>query len=239
MNKSKNHGMARAGYSFPSVALGMLVLCLAASPAQANSVAVSFNAGAATDYVFRGVSQTDENPLIFAGADISADGFYAGLWTGNVDYADGTDAEVDLYGGWGYEADGWSFNLGGIYYFYPGQPKGADYDYFEAKLAGSARLGPVTLGAALYYSPDFFGAEDEATYAEVNAAYSFAEAWTASGAAGHQSVSSNADYSTWNLGLSWAATDVVTFDLRYHDTDAHNLGVLYEDRLVASLKTVF
>ena len=63
------------------------------------------------------------------------------------------------------------------------QPAGADYDYAEFKAAASRAFGPVTLGAAVYWSPDFFGADEEATYVEANAAFSPAAKWTVSGAA--------------------------------------------------------
>ncbi|MBS3695820.1 hypothetical protein KGD90_31985, partial [Rhodococcus qingshengii] len=50
---------------------------------------------------------------------------------------------------------------GVVGYLYPGQPEGADYDYVGLKAAASRAVGHATLGAAVYYSPDFFGAAED------------------------------------------------------------------------------
>ncbi len=202
----------------------------------------AFNAAVGSDYVFRGVSQTEEDPAVSAGVDLTAGSFYAGGWASNVSFVgdDDTDAEVDLYGGFRSETAGWNLDLGVVGYLYTSQPDGADYDYAEVKLAASRAVGPATVGAAVYYSPDFFGAsEDEATYVEANAAFSPAAKWTVSGALGRQFVSSDFDYTTWNVGAAYALTDNLAVDVRYHDTDEHAFGEVYGARAVASLKAVF
>lgn len=95
----------------------------------------------------------------------------------------------------------------------------------------------MTLGAVVYWSPDFFGVDEEATYVEANAAFSPADKWTVSGAVGHQALDVNADYATWNAGVAYAFSDNVAIDLRYHDTDV--TGSLSDDRVVAALKFLF
>ncbi len=145
---------------------------------EARAQDVSANVAVTSDYVFRGVSQTQEKPAISAGVDLTNEGFYAGAWASNVDFGDSTDAEVDLYAGYRPEVAGYALDVGVVGYLYPGQPEGADYDYVELKAAASRAVGPATLGAAVYYSPDFFGAaEDQATYAEINGAVRPADKW--------------------------------------------------------------
>ena len=203
---------------------------------------IAWNVAATTDYVFRGVSQTEEDSAISGGVDLTYGAFYAGAWASNVSYAgdDETNAEVDLYGGFRTEAAGWALDIGAVGYLYTNQPDSADYDYVELKLAASRAIGPATIGAAVYYSPDFFGAaEDEATYVEANAAFSPADKWTINGAVGHQWVSSDFDYNTWNVGAAYQLTDTLALDLRYHDTDEHDFGAVYDSRAVASLKATF
>lgn len=201
----------------------------------------SFNVGASTDYVFRGVSQTDEEPQIFGGADVSAGMFYAGVWASNVDFLDSTDAEVDVYAGVKPTLGAVSADLGVIYYGYVNSPSGSDYAYWEFKAAGSVAAGPATVGLAAYYSPDFFGAVDEALYYEVNAALPIGESpFTVSGALGRQELEGPGDYTTWNLGVGYALTDNVGFDLRYWDTaDAGSFGPYYEPRVVLGVKASF
>ena len=138
---------------------GLIVLgALAAAPALAQEPpSVAFNVGAATEYVFRGVSQTDEDPAIQGGVDVGMGMFYAGAWASNVDFFDSTDFEFDFYAGVKPTVGAVTLDLGVIYYGYADQPSGADYDYWEGKVAASVPAGPATLGVAVYYSPEFFG----------------------------------------------------------------------------------
>ncbi len=215
----------------------MAVLLTAGAASAQETPEVAWNLGVTSDYVFRGYSQTSEDPAIFGGVDLTAGSFYAGAWASQVDFGDDTDAEVDLYGGYHTEIAGFAVAIGGVGYLYVSQPAGADYDYAELKVAASRAIGPVTLGAAAYWSPDFFGADEEAAYVEASASFSPAAQWTVSGAVGHQSLDVNADYATWNAGVAYALTDHVVIDARYFDTDVD--GPLSDDRAVATLKFLF
>ena len=213
-----------------------LALC---RPAEAQDI--SANIGVSSDYVFRGVSQTEGDPAIAAGLDLTHGVFYAGAWASNVSYAgdDETTFEGDLYAGVRPTLGGFDLDLGAIAYFYD-DPSAFGYDYVEFKAAASRAVGPATLGAAVFWSPDFFGAtEDEATYVEANASFAPADRWTVSGAVGRQVLSSDFDYTTWNLGAAYAVTETLALDVRYHDTDEHEFGEVYESRVVASLKAIF
>ncbi|HEY9216469.1 MAG TPA: TorF family putative porin [Phenylobacterium sp.] len=207
-----------------------------------SGVEVSFNAGAATDYVFRGISQTDENPQFFGGADLTTGIFYAGVWASNVDFGDDTDAEVDLYAGVKPTVGAVSLDLGAIYYGYVNEPGGADWAYWEFKAAASIPAGPATIGGAIFYSPDYTGAgTDEGIYYEINGAVPLMDKLTLSGAFGHQDVEiccglGDANYNTWNVGVGYAIDEHVGFDLRYWDTDEDFLGDLGEERVVLGMK---
>lgn len=201
---------------------------------------VSFNVGVASDYVFRGASQTDEEPQLFGGVDLSADIFYAGVWASNVDFGDGTSAEIDVYAGVKPTAGPVSLDFGVLYYGYVDD--NGDWAQWEFKAAGSVEAGPVTLGAAAYYSPDYTGTNtDTGLYVEANAAFSPAEKWTINGAIGQQSwdLESGGDdsYTTWNVGVAYAINDNFAVDLRWHDTDYE--GDLYDGRAVIALKAAF
>jgi uncharacterized protein (TIGR02001 family) len=220
-------------------AIAAAFLTATASAASAQDVDIAFNAAVSTDYVFRGVSQTLEDPALSAGVDLTAGSFYVGAWASNVDFGDDTDLEVDLYGGYRTEAGGWALDFGVVGYLYGNAPGGADYDYVEFKAAASRAIGPATVGAVVFYSPDFFGAADEeAWYWEGNLAFTPAERWTVSGAVGVQTLDVSDDYTTWNLGAAYAATDNLILDVRYFDTDIDGLPIA-EERVVATVKAVF
>lgn len=222
--------------------LAAAALVPAAAYAQDKPVSFAFNAGAASDYVFRGISQTDEKAQVFGGADATFAGGkgYAGVWASNVDFNNGTNAEVDVYGGFKPTAGPVTFDLGVIYYGYIGSPSGSHQPYVEFKGAASVPAGPLTLGAAVYYSDEFFGKTGKATYYEVNAAYAIPDSkFSLSGALGHQKVVGPLDYSTWNIGATAALTDHLSADLRYWDTDEHGFGKIYGSRVVIGLKATF
>jgi len=214
-------------------------LAIAGPAAAQDAPSFDFNLGVASDYVFRGVSQTDEDPQVFGGADVAVGQVYAGVWASNVDFGDSTDAEFDLYAGFKPTLGLVSLDLGVLYYGYVDQPSGADLDYFEFKAAGSIPLGPATVGAAAYYSPDYYAGVDHALYYEVNGSFSPTEKLSFSAALGRQQVSGSGDYTTWNVGAGYALTDHLSLDLRYHDTDEHDLGKIYGSRAVVSLKAAF
>lgn len=228
-----------------AAAAGTALLALAganqAAAAERPRLDLSANVGASTDYVFRGVSQTNEDPQLFGGLDAAVGSIgYAGAWLSNVDFGDSTDFEFDLYAGIRPNAGPVTLDLGVIYYGYADQPGSADYDYWEGKLAASIPAGPAAFGAAVYYSPDFFGSTDEAVYYEANASAAIPNSrFTLSGAVGRQWVEGPGDYTTWNLGLGYAVTDHLGLDLRYHDTDEHRLGDVYDSRLVGGLKLTY
>lgn len=223
-------------------AAGVLTLSAGAASAQdapQKPFTLSYNVGVASDYVFRGVSQTQEDPQVFGGVDLAAGKFYAGTWASNVDFGDKTDAEIDLYAGYKPTLGAASLDLGVIYYGYAGAPKGADYGNVEFKAAGSIPAGKGALGAAVFYSPDSFGAADEAVYYELNGSYPVIDKLSVSAAVGRQTYKGSGDYTTWNVGAAYALNSTLTLDLRYHDTDEHSFGKIYGSRAVISLKAAF
>lgn len=133
----------------------------------------SANVALTTEYRFRGISQSDESAAIQGGFDIGHEsGFYAGTWASSVDFDsnDGYDGslELDVYAGFSADInDDWSWDIGGLYYAYPGDD-GDDGDFFE--VYGSISWKDLSVGVA--YSDDYYAETDEATY--ISADYSFA-----------------------------------------------------------------
>lgn len=216
------------------VCVSMLALALAAGSAQAQTQPeVSFNIGVTSDYVFRGFSQTNEEPAIQGGVDASFGSFYAGAWASTVDFGDDTDAELDIYGGYLFDVAGFDFDVGVIGYHYVGAPNFTDYDLVEFKATVARSIDRVSFGAGVYYSPDFFGADEQATYVEGNLGFAVTDRFSVSGAYGKQYLDVSDDYSTWNVGGELALTNSLSLDVRYHDTDVD--GPLSEGRVTATL----
>ena len=104
------------------------VLLLAGMPTMATA---GISAGADSDYLFRGVSQTDGSMSAWAGYQhqFGDSGFMAGAWVGQVDLADGSDLETDLYAGW--SNGDWA--VGYIDYSYNGDADLDGSEFFVSK----------------------------------------------------------------------------------------------------------
>ena len=223
-------------------AAGALAMAGAAQAQEDSGVSLSFNLGVATDYVYRGISQTNEDPQISGGVDAEIGSIgYVGVWASNVDFGTSTDAEVDVYAGIKPTLGAVSLDIGVIYYGYVDSPSGSDEAFWEGKVAASVPAGAGTLGAEFYYSPDFYGGTGDATYLEVNGSMPLGDSkFSVSGALGRQWVDVGTDYTTWNAGVSYALTDNFGLDLRYSGTtESSALGPLADDRVVLSLSAAF
>ena len=209
-----------------------------ATPQERAAPEVAFNAGVASDYVFRGFSKTDEGPQVFAGVDAYSGALYAGAWASNVRLGGEHRLELDLYAGWRPEAAGFTLDLGAIYYAYPGEAAEID-DFVELSLGASRSIGPATAGAVLYWAPDYFGQGGAGLYAEANGAVELGPRTSLSAALGRQSIENGDDYAAWNLGLAYVLSDRLTLDGRYWDTAGETLSERFDRRLVLGLKAVF
>jgi len=118
---------------------------------------LSLTVTAASDYLFNGVSQTDESPAIQGSIDWSHDsGWYAGSWASNVDFGDDTDAEVDYYAGFTREInDSVFYDVGLAHYSYVGGTNCSDINYTEIYLA----LGYQSTQIKAWYTNDYAGTD--------------------------------------------------------------------------------
>ncbi len=90
---------------------------------------LNMNVGLATQYVYRGLSQTNGYPAVQGGIDYEyKESFYAGAWLSNTSiYNDvmagaSSSLEIDAYTGFeGEVAKGWDYDLGLIHYAFPGR----------------------------------------------------------------------------------------------------------------------
>ena len=135
---------------------------------------VSGNVTVATDYSFRGWSQTTRDPAIQGGFDYGFEsGFYIGTWASNLKYGDDASTEIDLYAGFGGEfGDGYSYDLSVIRFEYPSE---GGLDYVE--LAASIGIGAFTVGVNV--SPEYLG-EGGPSFAYPYVGYSWAPSDAAS-----------------------------------------------------------
>ena len=149
-----------------AAALAIPALAAAQAPAPAPSP-ITGNMTIASDYRFRGISQTYTGPAIQGGVDYAhASGLYLGNWNSNVSsilFSGGSGIEMDFYGGWKKSFGDFGLDVGSIYYYYPnaefnantGSAGGsAKFDNWEVYIGGTWKW----LSAKLYYAlDDYFG----------------------------------------------------------------------------------
>ncbi|MHB1428112.1 MAG: TorF family putative porin [Rhodocyclaceae bacterium] len=214
-------------------ALSSPLIAVAADPAPEHTL--TGNVTIASEYIYRGIGQTNRKPALQGGFDYAhSSGLYAGIWGSNISWLSdlggiSSSIELDVYGGYkGSFANDFSYDVGVLTYNYPGTfPSGfTDADTTEVYLG----LGWKWLSAKYSYTVSshifgFTGVSGEKTrgsdYLELNAAYDLGDGWGINGHVGHQKIKNNGDYSytDWKLGV----TKDVGFGvvgLAYVDTDA-------------------
>src|SRR4249919_1787450 len=146
------------------------------APAKADDEAatesnLTWNLSATSDYVFRGVSQSNRDPALQGGFDYAfgKSGVYAGTWGSNIDFADrnGPDLEIDTYIGWNHDvSDDWNVDVMLTRYNYFGSRKSlyGDIDYNE--LIGKVKYHDM-LTFTLGYTNDYANTSDRGLYYSV------------------------------------------------------------------------
>jgi len=174
-----------------------------------------------SDFRFRGISRSDEEPAVQAALTASLpEGFYLGGRATSLNDASALgDVQLDLYAGYGADLGGGTSLDAGIMYFAFPDGRGAT-DYVEPYASVTHLIGPLqaTLGAKYAPEQDALGGEDLLyLFGEAEAAIPTTPV-TLTAQAGRQDAGALGDYWTWSLGAR-AVFGPVTAGLRYVDTD--------------------
>lgn len=210
-----------------ALALLAATSALAQGKAAEPDYTLSFNIGAVSDYRFRGITQTANQPSVQGGVDFAhKNGVYVGAWAASnlkwikeFNGATKGDYEVDLYGGYKFEALGLGFDVGAITYQYPGNNSGdvgtpgaggfSKADTTEGYIGVS--YGPATLK---YYQSfgDFLGNlnSNGSRYWDLSATFDLGNGFSLTPHVGRQTIPNQvlngeanaADYTDYALTLS-------------------------------------
>jgi uncharacterized protein (TIGR02001 family) len=130
------------------LALAIMGKVAHAQEAAAPEHQISYNAALTSEYRYRGLSQSRLDPALQGGADYTHNpsGFYAGTWLSTIkwtkDLGGDGDVEVDLYAGKrGQITPEISYDVGGLYYWYPSNDLNPNANTFE--LYGQVGYGPA------------------------------------------------------------------------------------------------
>jgi uncharacterized protein (TIGR02001 family) len=230
---------AGLGLAVSALAMGQAVQAadIAAPVYKAAPVAVSpwdvaFGASIATDYNFRGISQSDRGPSVGAYVEGQYNvspmlQLYAAIAGASVDLPTDPTAEIDYYGGARLKLNTVTLDAGLWYYQYPRETVDTDFLEVYGKLSWAV-TDSFVLGGGVYYTADWLKTGADGTYVSGTAKYSWNTGTPVGmylgGELGHYSFGTPDagfvvhDYTYWNAGLGFTYK-AFTLDLRYHDTD--------------------
>ena len=151
-----------------AAAVGLVVLAFSSVPALAQEQPaehqVSYNASITSDYRYRGLSQTRLNGALQGGVDYthSPTGLYVGTWLSTIkwtkDLGGDGNIEWDIYGGKrGQLTADLSYDVGGLYYYYPDNGLNPRANTFE--LYGRLGFGPAYVKYS-HATTNLFGTAD-------------------------------------------------------------------------------
>ena len=264
MTKSLIALAVAATFAVPVAAQTAAPAAPAAEPASPHTL--TGNIALTTDYIFRGISQTQHKPALQGGFDYShASGLYFGTWASNVawvkdtNFKDASSLEMDFYGGYKFSVGDFGFDLGALQYYYPADKVTGAPNTNSTELYAGVSWKFLTLKYNHTVSQNLFGWTSPADgkksrgsgYVDLSANYDLGSGWGISAHLGHQTIKnfSGASYTDWKLGV----TKDVGFGvvgLAYTGTDAKgscSKGQAYcfdgkdvsKDRLVLTFSKTF
>lgn len=219
-----------------------------AAASSAHSAGFSVTPTLTSDYDFRGISLSEQDPALQISLDFSTEaGFKAFVWATNTEIGvEGVSTEIDYAIGWaGNITEKIGLDTGIVYYTYPGESSLA---YPEAWIGiGGDITDSFNLSGKLWYSWDYAALDESATYIEANATYAL-PVWDL-GLTLHAGFSDGDywdntvgdGYFDWSIGLA-KSFDNLNLSLRYVDgsdlADTPGSDLLSTDsKVVLSLST--
>jgi uncharacterized protein (TIGR02001 family) len=190
--------------------LWTLAIGVAGAQEQQPENQVTYNAAVTSDYRYRGLSQTRLDPALQGGADYvhNPTGLYVGTWLSTIkwtkDLGGDGNLEWDIYAGKRGNLSGdITYDVGGLYYFYPNNSLTPNANTFE--LYGQLGYGP----AYIKYShalTNLFGTANskQSGYLDLGANVDLGSGFTLNLHAGHQEVRHNGaySYSDYKVGVT-------------------------------------
>ncbi len=221
----------------------ILLICLTAVMAfgEEPKNTLTFNMGATNNYIARGTTQAlNDEPTWSVGADYTlTNGLYLGIWSSTMDFGDGTDREVDFYVGYRFPIGTENADISLLHYGYLNDP--TEWDMQEVKFAIQRSIvGNFSRAITVAYSPNYFNVSGQSIWAEYMLTYKLSNKISISGGFGRQFLLEDiGTYSTYNVGITYTVCPNATVDVRYSDTNKHEMGEYYFDALSVSLRVTF
>ncbi|KAF1691421.1 hypothetical protein CSC62_16025 [Pseudoxanthomonas jiangsuensis] len=197
---------------------------------------LTWSVAGVSDYVWRGVSQTNEDPTLQAGLTYSHDsGFYVGTWGSGVDFGPGDPSvEIDYFVGYNFDfSESVNFDVMLNRYTYPG----ASGSNFNELITKTTFAEAYSLTVA--YSNDFGGLDTDAWYVAGGASWGLPNDFSLDASVGRSLFEDDYsdDYTDYSIGVS-RSWGLFSAALAYVGTDGSGrdiFGDVADDRVVLTL----
>ena len=222
-------------------ALSLVLLC-------APHAAASELSGTATltsEYIYRGLAMSDNDPALQLGLDYEHDsGLFIGVWGSTIDITSPMgqrDTELAYYAGYHYSSESpVSASVTVLRYTYPGQTSMHGYDYNETLIGASWR---ERYSIEFAYTNNLYNLDRVARHWEFRSEWPVANAWVIGAALGRNDMSDAgvAPYLHWDVGAS-ARFSRLTVDLRWYDNETLDGFAAFQSadsRFVVSISAAF
>ncbi len=207
------------------------------APAAASPHTFTGNVGFFSEYIFRGVKQTDGKPALQGGFDYShSSGVYLGTWASNVSVLADAGAytssslEWDFYGGYKKSFGDFTYDIGLLKYWYPGRVNPGFTKADTLELYGAVGWKWLTAKLSLSLDDETFAVPNSKNtwYLDLSANYPVTDKLALQahygiqefkGATAGVSNDSFASYKDWKIGATYALPQSFTVGVFYTDTD--------------------
>lgn len=182
----------------------------------AEPAALTGNMTLTSEYLYRGIAQSNNRPALQGGFDYALPaGFYIGNWNSSISWIGdaglgaSSSLEMDFYGGYKKSIGDFSFDVGALYYYYPGNYPDTWKDAYDSpntlELYGAVGYKWVTLKYSRAMQNLFGNMNTKGSgYFEANATVDVGGGFSLIGHAGHQQLKNayNGAYSDYKLGVT-------------------------------------
>ncbi len=204
---------------------------------------LSWNLAVTSDYVFRGITQSNYDPAVQGGLDYAFgdSGLYVGAWASNIDFndPDGPDVELDAYVGYSTDmSEDWNLDVHAVRYIYLGERDAygsLDYNEYFAAVTWSEMLTFTVAYADNYANLDF-----SSLYYNLSGSWDVGNDFALNAGVGRTNFSDdNGSYNDWTVGVS-RQFGPMNVALGYFDTNGGYVDAVYggdkaSDRVVLTL----
>ena len=185
----------------------------------------------------KGIAQTEGPQLIVRPSAKFGDVQLGAQWKNVTSAVAGGEGAIFI--GWGRDVAGFQLSLQAAHKFQTGVHEPTDDHSWEFSGGLSRKFDKVTVRGSVVYSPDDLGGARRSIYWEAGPSLDLTRTFRLFANVGHRARRQGDDYTSFNGGVSTTIVPRATIDLRWYDTNRHDLGENFQGRAVVSARMAF